>query len=67
MSDIQALFDKDPLSMTRDDLKEMAAYYRDRRNAFNLGDKQAGSTKKLKSSTTPSPKISNLDELLGDL
>lgn len=67
MSDIQALFDKDPLQLTREDLKEMAAYYRDRRNAFNLGNKQAGATKNLKPKSATQPKISNLDELLGDL
>ena len=66
MSDIQSLFNKDPLELTRDELKEMAAYYRDKRNQFNLGDKQAGATKRLKPNA-PSVKISNIDELLGDL
>jgi hypothetical protein len=68
MSDIQSLFQKDPLNLTRDDLREIAAYYREKRNAFNLGDMQAGSTKKMaKKNGTPVPKITNLDELLGDL
>jgi hypothetical protein len=66
MSDIQALFQKDPLELTREDLSQMAAYYREKRNQFNLGDVQAGSTKRLKKASN-GPKISNLDELLGDL
>jgi hypothetical protein len=65
MSDIQTLFQKDPLGLTRDELREMAAYYRDKRNQFNLGDTQAGSTKRMKkASNGPKP---NLDELLSDL
>jgi len=66
MSDIQALFQKDPLELTREDLKEMAMYYREKRNQFNLGDKQAGATKRLKKDNGPKPSI-NIDELLGDL
>lgn len=64
MSDIQALFQKDPNHLTRDDLKEMAAYYREKRAQFNLGDTQAGSAKRIKKSETPTVKISSLDEIL---
>jgi hypothetical protein len=64
MSDIQTLFQTDPLNLTREDLKETAAYYREKRNAFNLGDMQAGSTKKMAKKDTP--KI-NIDQLLSDL
>ena len=67
MSDIQELFDRDPLSLTREDLKPMVMFLREKLNAFNLGDKSAGSTKRLKKAASDSPKISNIDELLSDL
>ena len=65
MSDIQELFQKDPLQLTQEDLKEMVMYYRDRRNQFNLGDTQAGSAKKIKKAD--GPKITNLAEILEGL
>jgi hypothetical protein len=65
MSDIQALFQKDPLQLTRDDLREMAMYYREKRTQFNLGDKQAGSSKKI--AKPAGPKISNVDDILEGL
>lgn len=66
MSDIQAIFQKDPLGLTKDDLDAEIAYYRSMRHAFNLGDKQAGSTKRMKGSV-PDEKIKDLDALLSDL
>jgi hypothetical protein len=62
LSDIQELFQKDPLLLTREDLKEIAMYYRDKRNQFNLGDTQAGSAKRIKKEA--GPKISNINEIL---
>lgn len=68
MSDIQRLFQEDPEKLTKEDLIPMAAYYREKRAQFNLGDKSAGATKKLKNGTsTPVVKIDNIDELLSDL
>jgi len=66
MSDIQALFQKDPLQLTREDLAEIIAYYRDKRNQFALGDKSAGATKKMLKKE-PGEKIVNLDNILNDL
>ena len=48
MSDIQMLFQKDPLGMTREEIKEICEYYRSKFQAFQLGDKTAGATKKAK-------------------
>ena len=65
MSDIQALFQKDPLGMTREDLSKISAYYREKFKAFQLGDKTAGATKKLKETKKVSKE--ELDALLNDL
>ncbi len=68
MSDIQRLFQEDPEKLTKEDLKPMVAYYREKRAQFMLGDKMAGATKKLKGDKPiPSVKIDNIDELLKDL
>lgn len=62
MTDIAALFAKDPLSLTKDDLSAIIAHYRAARAQFNLGEKQAGAAKKLSG-----PKVEKLDlkDLLG--
>jgi hypothetical protein len=63
MTDIAALFAKDPLSLTKDDLFSIIVHYRAARTQFNLGEKQAGAAKKL----SPGPKVEKLDlkDLLG--
>ena len=62
MSDIQQLFLEDPLKLTREDLRPIAMYLRERFSAFHLGDTQAGSTKRLKK---PTEKLSiSADEIL---
>jgi hypothetical protein len=68
MSDIQALFQKDPLQLTKADLTEICTYYREKFQAFQLGDKTAGATKKMKSGE-PSKKLSadELKDLLSNL
>lgn len=68
MSDIQSLFQKDPLGLTKEDLREICEYYREKFKAFQLGDKTAGATKKMKNGETK-PKLSKeeLDSLLNDL
>lgn len=47
MSDIALLFEKDPDSLTTEDIDETITYLRARRAEFNLGQKQAGNVKKL--------------------
>jgi hypothetical protein len=64
MSDLSALFDKDPLSLTKDDVTAIKRAYREAQNQFNLGLKSAGATKKIKGEK---PKITNLDDILGDI
>ena len=64
MSDIAEIFSKDPLSLTKADRAEIIAKYREARTQFTLGAKQAGATKKIKEK---GPKITNIDDLLGDL
>ena len=65
MSDIQRLFQEDPLNLTDPNLDEMIAYYREKRNAFTLGDKQAGSTKRMKAEA--GPKITDLSDILNEI
>ncbi len=48
MSDLQALFDLDPLKMTRENIDEIIRVLREKRAAFNLGNKTAGKIKKEK-------------------
>lgn len=81
MTDIARLFAEDPLRLTAADFVEewqkkdngrrpldaIIEYYREARKNFNNGEKQAGSTKKLKAEGAAQPKIEklNLDDLLG--
>ena len=58
-TDIQEFFARDPLKLTRSDIKEMIEAYRSARRAFNLGGKQAGATKKLTKKETEVDKISS--------
>jgi len=60
MSEISDLFARDPLSLTREDIDAIIARYREARAAFNLGEKQAGATKKIKEKSDV-PKITKLD------
>ncbi len=61
MSDLQRLFDEDPLRLTRKDYAEIVAYYRNARQQFMLGDKKAGKAPK-----KPGEKL-DLDSILSDL
>lgn len=67
MTDIARLFQEDPLSLTKDNIDSIIAYYREARKNFNNGEKSAGSTKKLKVASEPKPKVEklDLDKLLG--
>jgi hypothetical protein len=60
MSDISDLFARDPEHLTRDDIRSIIAKYREARQQFILGVKQAGAAKNVKRET---PKITNLDDL----
>ena len=58
MSDINELFSRDPMKLTREtDIPEIIKYYKEKSQQFQLGDKQAGATKKMK-------KEVNLDDIL---
>lgn len=45
MSDIQELFARDPLKLTKSDISEIVERFRQSRHQFNLGNKTAGKTK----------------------
>jgi hypothetical protein len=45
VSDIQELFARDPLKLTKDDITEIVEKFRASRHQFNLGNLKAGSTK----------------------
>lgn len=45
MSDLAELFARDPRDLTRDDIREIVAAFRERRHLFNKGNLKAGSTK----------------------
>ena len=62
MTDIADLFARDPEHLTTADIDHIIAKYREARAQFQLGLKQAGSAKTLKS-----PKLTNLDDLDLDL
>lgn len=59
MSDLQKLFDLDPMSLTSQDLETIINYYREARKNFNLEGKSAKPKTKEKVSSI------NLDDLLG--
>lgn len=48
MTDINALFDKNPLEYTKTDIDEIISYMREARTRFNQGVKSAGSEKAAK-------------------
>lgn len=65
MSDIATLFARDPLDLSKQDIEAIVKFYREKRAQFNLGDKTAGSTKKMKAEN---PKVkANAEELLAGL
>lgn len=61
MSDLAALFDKDPLKLTTDDKSAIVRAYREAQNKFNLGEKAAGATKKV---APKGPKLTDLSDIL---
>jgi hypothetical protein len=66
MSDIAELFARDPLKLTKDpDIKEMKAYYREKKYQNSMGDMQAGSTKRMKKASGPKQDVNiNIDDII---
>ena len=62
MSDLSELFTRDPLSLTTADIDLIIARYREARAQFNLGLASAPKKPRPKAS-----KITNLDDILGDM
>jgi len=61
MSDLQTLFDRDPLLLSTQDLDTIIAKLREQRANFKLGEKQAGSMKTPKTPKKPVTKETQLD------
>ena len=57
MSDINELFDRDPLDLTRDDISQIITAYRDMRYKFNQGDSKAGNIKAKPSKNAKAQKL----------
>jgi hypothetical protein len=60
MTDIAELFARDPEKLTKDDIMALIVKYREARQQFVLGAKQAGNAKTIKREV---PTITNLDDL----
>ena len=63
MSDLSELFDRDPLSLTKDDKSAIVRAYREAQAKFHLGLMQAGSTKKM---TVKKLDAKDISSILGD-
>lgn len=62
MTDLAELFARDPEHLTKSDIAELIAYYREARQEYVQGAKQAGNAKKLASGALkPALKDLNLD------
>jgi hypothetical protein len=60
MTDINELFARDPEHLTKADIAEIISKYREARQQFILGVKQAGNPKKIKAEV---PKLTDLSDL----
>lgn len=67
MQDIQTLFQTDPLKLTKEELREVCIYYREKFAAFQLGDMKAGATKKAKAGNGKKLTAEEVDALLNDM
>lgn len=68
MTDINELFKRDPLQLSRpNDIPQIVAYYREKLQQFQLGDKSAGSTKKMKKENGPKLSTEELKGLLSEI
>lgn len=62
-TDFAELFARDPLSLTKDDISQIVAKFRESRKAFSLGNAKAGSTK---APTKKEKEVMALQKKLGD-
>lgn len=60
--DLNELFNRDPLKLTRGDIDVIIHHYRKAREAYLLGDKKAGTTATHKAKKDP-PKNISLEDL----
>lgn len=67
MSDIQELFARDPLSLSKQDLDAIIDHLRKARASFNLGLKDAGSLKPKAKPKAKATKVTLSADLLKDL
>jgi hypothetical protein len=61
MSDISELFDRDPLSLSEQDIGTIITTLRSQRAAFKLGEKSAGKMAKPKAEKKPVSKVAAID------
>ncbi len=61
MTDIAELFDRDPLSLTTQDLDTIISTLRTQRANYNLGEKAAGKQPKAKAERKPVSKATSID------
>jgi hypothetical protein len=61
MSDLATLFARNPLDLTKDDIRSIIEAFRASRKQFTLGNAKAGSTK------PPSPKQAKINDLASKL
>jgi len=62
MDDITTLFERNPLSLTKEDISKMIEHYREARARFLIGDKKAGKTPAAKPEKKPvNINLSDLD------
>lgn len=63
---IAELFERDPMKLSEQDLKDIIGYLREARSRFNLGDSKAGRVKPAAKPSTDAAKI-EVDDLLKGL
>ena len=61
MSDIQELFERDPLSLNTQDIDKIISTLRTQRANFKLGEKSAGKQPKSKTDKKPVSKVTQID------
>lgn len=67
MSDLQTLFARDPLSLSRQDLETIVRELRERRKQYNLGNQSAGKAKPQSAKAEAAKKVTgqlNIEDLL---
>lgn len=67
MADLPALFARDPLTLTRENISTIIGTMRNSRKAFNLGNAKAGSTKPLSEAAKKRKELSDSLDIKLDL